>query len=97
MSDHFRDVFRLHQQIGLVHTAFFLEKFRDARSGGAARVNAKDADAVRVHFFAQTVGDGTKGVLRGGKLSGGGGGTKPAEELMKTICPLLLRSRGSMV
>src|SRR5204862_249948 len=87
VSDHFRDVFRLHQQIGLVGAAFLFEKFGDARRRSAAWVNAKDADAVGVHFFAQTVGDGAKGVLRGGKLSSGGGRTESGGRIDENDLP----------
>src|SRR6267143_1345037 len=63
-------------QVRLVRAAFLFEQFRDARSGSTARVNAQYADAEGVHFIAQAVCDRSKGMLRGGKLSSGGGGTE---------------------
>ena len=49
---HFRDVFRLHQEVRLVGATFLFEQFRDARRRGAAWINAERADAERVDFVA---------------------------------------------
>ena len=52
VGHHFRDVFRLHQEVRLVGAAFLFEQFRDARRRGAVRINAEHADAERIDFVA---------------------------------------------
>jgi hypothetical protein len=76
VSHHFRHVLRLREQFGLIGAALLIKQPLHAGRGGAAGINAQDPDAVGVHFIAQAVRDGAKGVLGRGELADGGGGTE---------------------